>query len=77
MLITWEGFKFIGYVENWGAVNGKWYDQNNNEIDITKLGYNENGLKYVGEFKDGNPWNGTEYDKDGKIIIKFVNGVEQ
>ena len=35
------------------------------------------GQKYVGRWKDGNPWNGTDYDKDGKIITKFVNGVEQ
>ena len=33
-----------------------------------------NGNKYVGKWKDGNPWNGTEYDKDGKIISKYVNG---
>ena len=34
MLITWDGFKFIGYVEGWSARNGKWYDQNNNEKSI-------------------------------------------
>ncbi len=32
------------------------------------------GSKYVGEWKDYQRWNGTEYDKDGKIIEKFVNG---
>ena len=32
------------------------------------------GNKYVGEHKDGKPWNGTYYDKDGNIIVKFVNG---
>ena len=35
------------------------------------------GTKYVGEFKDGTDWNTTGYDKDGNIIGKFVNGVEQ
>jgi len=35
-----------------------------------------NGGKYVGEFKDGNPWNGTFYDKDGNIFGKQVNGKE-
>ena len=36
-----------------------------------------NGEKYIGEYKDGKPWNGTEYDKNGRIIGKFVNGVRQ
>ena len=35
------------------------------------------GEKYVGEYKDNNPWNGTGYDKNGNIIKKYVNGVEQ
>ena len=30
--------------------------------------------KYVGEWKDGERWNGTLYDKEGKIIGKFENG---
>ena len=32
------------------------------------------GSKYVGEYKDGKPWNITETDKNGKITGKFVNG---
>ena len=35
------------------------------------------GKKYLGEWKDGKPWNGTGYDNDGNIIGKWVNGVEQ
>jgi len=35
------------------------------------------GTKYVGEWKDGKTWNGTEYDKNGNIIGKWVNGVLQ
>ena len=31
------------------------------------------GRKYVGEWKNGKS-NGTEYDRDGNIISKFVNG---
>jgi hypothetical protein len=53
VLITWDKLKFIGYVEDWMAQSGKWYDQEDNEIDITELGYNKNGSKYVGEFKNG------------------------
>ena len=32
------------------------------------------GGKYEGEYKDGERWNGTPYDKEGKIIGKFKNG---
>ena len=32
------------------------------------------GRKYVGEWKNGKRWNGTEYDKDGNIQYKYVNG---
>ena len=35
------------------------------------------GTMYDGEFKDGYLWKGTEYDKKGKIIGRFVNGVKQ
>ena len=30
--------------------------------------------KYVGSWVDGKEWNGTEYDKYGNIIRKWVNG---
>ena len=33
-----------------------------------------NGWKYKGEWKDGERRNGTLYDKEGKIIGKFMNG---
>ena len=32
---------------------------------------------YVGESKDNEMWNGTKYDKDGKIIYKVVNGKQK
>ena len=32
------------------------------------------GRKYVGEYKDGKTWNGTGYDKNGNIQVKYVNG---
>jgi len=34
------------------------------------------GRKYVGEWKKGSKWNGTEYNKSGNIKGKFVNGKE-
>ena len=30
--------------------------------------------KYEGSWKNGVRWNGTSYDKDGKIYKKYVNG---
>ena len=35
------------------------------------------GSKYVGECKDDKPWNGTRYDKNGKINVIFTNGVQK
>jgi len=32
------------------------------------------GRKYVGEYKEGKKWNGTGYNKNGEIVVKFVNG---
>ena len=33
------------------------------------------GRKYVGEWKDGNPWLGIEYDKDGNVTAMYVDGI--
>ena len=33
------------------------------------------GRKYVGEWKDGNPWLGIEYDKDGNVTAIYVEGI--
>ena len=35
------------------------------------------GTMYVGECKDDKPWNGTGYDKNGKINVIFANGVQK
>ena len=35
------------------------------------------GSKYVGECKEDKPWNGTGYDKNGKINVIFANGVQK
>ena len=32
------------------------------------------GKKYEGEFRDGKSWNGTQYDKKGNTLGKWVNG---
>ena len=33
--------------------------------------------KYIGEYKDGERWNGTLYDLEGKIMGKWTNGIHQ
>ena len=33
-----------------------------------------NGWKYFGSWENGEIWNGTEYDKDGNIIYRWVEG---
>ncbi len=33
-----------------------------------------NGEIYVGKWKGGSPWIGTKYNKNGKILGKWVNG---
>ena len=60
--LTWsDGKKYVGEWKN-GKRNGQgtqtWLD----------------GRKYVGEYKDGKTWNGTGYDKNGNIQVKFGNG---
>ena len=50
---------------------GEWKDgKRNGQGTQTWL----DGRKYVGEYKDGKTWNGTGYDKNGNIQVKFVNG---
>ena len=36
-----------------------------------------NGEIYVGKWKGGSPWIGTKYNKNGKILGKWVNGKYQ
>ena len=35
------------------------------------------GRMFVGEYKDDKPWHGTGYNKNGEIVVRFVNGVYQ
>ena len=81
-----DGRKFVGEFKD-GSLNGqgtytnpdggkyvgRWKDDKRNGQGTYT--YN-NGGKYVGEFKDGTPWNLISYNKDGKIISKYVNGKE-
>jgi len=57
----WEGDKYVGEYKN-----GK------------KVGYGtytwKDGEKYVGSWMMNIRWNGTDYDKNGNIWYKYVNG---
>jgi hypothetical protein len=50
---------------------GEWKDGKPNGLGILTYRY---GTKYKGYFKDWVLWNGTDYDKDGNIKVKYVNG---
>ena len=64
-----------------------WYEDGDEEKDGKYVGEMENrkpngqgthtysnGEIYVGKWKGGSPWIGTKYNKNGKILGKWVNG---
>ena len=53
--------KFIGEWEN-GEIHGQ------GTLTLSS------GMKKIGEFRRGFPWNTTSYDKNGNILGKWVNG---
>jgi len=59
----WDGDKYVGEWKN-GEKNGQgtytW----------------SSGNKYEGEWKDEDKWNGIQYESNGKIQFKYVNGKE-
>ena len=62
---TWsDGSKYVGELKE-GLPNG--------QGTLTS----SDGRKRVGEFKEDQPWNTTEYNKEGKIVGKYVNGVKE
>ena len=56
------------YIVEWK--DGKYHGQGTYPFGKGKY----EGNMLVGKFKDGEIWNGRTYDKDGNIIVKFVNG---
>jgi hypothetical protein len=54
-----------------GKYVGRWKDDKRNGQGTFTY---PDGGKYVGRWKDEKEWNGNEYNKDGKIISKYVNG---
>jgi len=65
----------------------KWFEHGDEDKDgkyVGEIEYGEpngqgtytlsDGYKYEGEWKNRKRWNGTQYDKDGNITKKYVNG---
>ena len=75
---------YVGQSENdkphgWGIetidnvkYDGQWRDGLKNGLGTATY---PNGAKYVGKHKDGNPWNGIEYDKDGNEVATYSEGI--
>ncbi len=84
MIFPYGGWKYVG-----GWKDGRWNGQGtfttsngskyegewkNGERHGQGTHTYPDGSKYEGEYKDDWELNGTQYDKDGKIISKYVNG---
>ena len=85
--LFWKVFtdgKYVGQIEN-GEPNGqgtftfpdgekyKGKFKDGEYHGQGKLTYPD-GRKYEGEWKNGREWNGTGYNKNGEIGVRFVNG---
>ena len=66
----WKGVEF-GEKETQSKYQGQVKDGEPNGLGVL---ISTNGWKYFGSWKSGEIWNGTEYDKYGNIIYRWVNG---
>ena len=82
----WKGDKYVGKFKE-GVYHGKgtytWSDGTKYVGEFKDGIYNgkgtltsKDGGKFVGEWKDDKEWNGNNYNKDGNIKYKWVNGVK-
>ena len=67
-------WKVFGDKDTHRVYKGEWKNGKPNGLGVMTY---PDGRKYIGEFKGGDPWNGVEFNKDGNIIGKWVNGVRQ
>ena len=83
--IDWKGGSYTGEVFNgvpdgqgvWDRTNGKYVGEFKDGLPNGDGTWTSaDGEKYVGEFKDDEEWEGTEYDKDGNITATYSEGVK-
>jgi len=65
---VWKG---VGDKETQPKYQGQVKDGKPNGLGVL---ISTNGWKYFGSWKNGEIWNGTEYDKYGNIIYRWVEG---
>ena len=65
---VWKGF---GDKDTQPKYQGQVKDGKPNGLGVL---ISTNGWKYFGSWKNGEIWNGTEYDNYGNIIYRWVNG---
>ena len=65
---VWKGF---GDKDTHRVYKGEWKNGKPNGLGVMTY---PDGHKYVGEWKNGREWNGTGYNKNGEIVVRFVNG---
>ena len=65
---VWKGF---GDKDTHRVYKGEWKNGKPNGLGVL---ISTNGWKYFGSWKNGEIWNGTEYDNYGNIIYRWVNG---
>jgi hypothetical protein len=71
----WKDWKEHGQ-GTWSSTDGEKYvgEFKNGKIHGQGTYTFPDGKKEVGVFKEDQPWIVTEYDEDGNILSKFVNG---
>ena len=82
-----NGGKYVGEVKNgefhgqgtftWpdgGQFVGEWKDGIAWNFKTEGTVTDNNGWKLVGEYKDGKHWNWKTYNKEGTLIVEYVNG---
>ena len=66
--IVWKRF---GDKDTHRVYKGEWKNGKPNGLGVL---ISTNGWKYFGSWKNGEIWNGTEYDYYGNIIYRWVEG---
>ncbi len=61
---------------NWTHPNGEYVGEwKNGIIHGQGIFTSYAGRKYIGQWKDGNPWHGNVYDENGVVVAFYLEGV--